>query len=61
MRVVTDYSRYFSANYAVCVALLGAYALISNPLLLLALGFLIGGFIAISRYGAFHLQLINTQ
>ncbi|EIW69935.1 hypothetical protein M231_02071 [Tremella mesenterica] len=42
--------RYFSANYAVCVALLGAYALISNPLLLLALGFLIGGFVAISRY-----------
>ena len=48
---LTD-SRYFSANYAIVVALLGVYSLITNPLLLVALGFLIGGFLAISRFGA---------
>lgn len=44
-------SRYFSANYAIVVALLGVYSLLTNPLLLVALGFLIGGFLAISRFG----------
>lgn len=43
-------SRYFSANYAIVVALLGVYSLLTNPLLLVALGFLIGGFLAISRF-----------
>ncbi|RSH77398.1 uncharacterized protein EHS24_003361 [Apiotrichum porosum] len=42
--------RYFSANYAVIVALLAVYSLITNPLLLIALGFLIGGFLGISRF-----------
>ncbi|WVF68067.1 hypothetical protein IAT40_002830 [Kwoniella sp. CBS 6097] len=42
--------RYFSANYAIVVALLAVYSLISNPLLLVALGFLIGGFLAINRF-----------
>jgi hypothetical protein len=44
-------SRYFSANYAVVVALLGVYSLLTNLLLLIAMGFLIGGFLAISRFG----------
>lgn len=43
--------RYFSANYAIVVALLGVYSLLTNPLLLVALGFLIGGFLGISRFG----------
>ncbi|WWC92274.1 uncharacterized protein L201_007228 [Kwoniella dendrophila CBS 6074] len=42
--------RYFSANYAIVVALLAVYSLISNPLLLVALGFLIGGFLSINRF-----------
>ncbi|WRT70684.1 uncharacterized protein IL334_007682 [Kwoniella shivajii] len=42
--------RYFSANYAIVVALLAVYSLISNPLLLIALGFLIGGFLGINRF-----------
>ncbi|ORY26603.1 prenylated rab acceptor PRA1 [Naematelia encephala] len=42
--------RYFSANYAIIVALLAVYSLISNPLLALALGFLIGGFLGINKY-----------
>jgi len=48
-------SRYFSANYAVVVALLGVYSLLTNLLLLIAMGFLIGGFLAISRFGMFPL------
>jgi hypothetical protein len=44
-------SRYFSANYAIVVALLAVYSLLTNFLLLISLGFLIGGFLAISRYG----------
>ncbi|EJT51233.1 ER to golgi family transport-related protein [Trichosporon asahii var. asahii CBS 2479] len=42
--------RYFSANYAVLVGLLAVYSLITNPLLLIAMAFLVGGFLAISRY-----------
>lgn len=34
------------------VALLAVYALLTNPLLLIAIGFLSGGFIAINKFGA---------
>jgi len=43
-------TRYFSGNYGLIVALLAVYALISNPLLLISLGFLVGGFAAINRF-----------
>lgn len=46
-------SRYFSANYAVVVALLAVYSLLTNITLLFALGFLIGGFLAIGRFGEY--------
>ncbi|ODN99474.1 hypothetical protein L198_03318 [Cryptococcus wingfieldii CBS 7118] len=42
--------RYFSANYAIVISLLAVYSLITNPLLLISLGFLIGGFLAINRF-----------
>ncbi|WVQ86039.1 hypothetical protein IAT38_008207 [Cryptococcus sp. DSM 104549] len=42
--------RYFSANYAIVICLLAVYSLITNPILLVALGFLIGGFMAINRF-----------
>ncbi|KAK4683770.1 PRA1 family protein 1, partial [Tremellales sp. Uapishka_1] len=42
--------RYFSANYACLVGLLAVYSLLTNPLLLVALGFLIGGFLSIGRF-----------
>ncbi|WOO79325.1 PRA1-like protein [Vanrija pseudolonga] len=42
--------RYFSANYVIIIALLAVYSLITNPVLLIALGFLIGGFFLISRF-----------
>jgi hypothetical protein len=51
-------SRYFSANYAIVVALLGVYSLLTNFLLLVALGFLIGGFLAISRFGTPNLPVL---
>ncbi|OBZ67103.1 PRA1-like protein [Grifola frondosa] len=50
-------TRYFSGNYGLIVALLAVYALLTNPLLLLSLGFLIGGFAAINKFGADPLQV----
>jgi hypothetical protein len=43
-------SRYFSANYAIIVGLLSVYSLLTSPLLLIGLVFLIGGFIGINRF-----------
>ncbi len=40
-----------AGNYGLIIAILAVYALISNPLLLIALGFLVGGFAAINRFG----------
>ncbi|KAI9633500.1 ER to Golgi transport-related protein [Dioszegia hungarica] len=42
--------RYFSANYAIVICLLGVYSLLTNMLLLFAMGFMIGGFLAIGRF-----------
>lgn len=53
-------SRYFSANYAIVVALLGIYSLITNPLLLISLAFLVGGFLAINRFGK-SLRLLSNR
>ncbi|KAI0812510.1 prenylated rab acceptor PRA1 [Irpex lacteus] len=50
-------TRYFSGNYGVIVAGLGVYALLTNPLLLIAIGFLVGGFAAVNRFGADPLQV----
>ncbi|KAK0212842.1 prenylated rab acceptor PRA1 [Desarmillaria ectypa] len=43
-------TRYFSGNYGLIIAVLAVYALISNPLLLIALGFLVGGFAVINKW-----------
>jgi len=43
-------TRYFSGNYGLIVALLAVYAVLSSPLLLIALVFLVGGFAAINRF-----------
>jgi hypothetical protein len=48
--MLLTYSRYFSANYAILIALLGVYSLISNVLLLFSMAFLVGGFLAIGRF-----------
>jgi len=45
-------TRYFSGNYGLIIAILAVYAVISNPLLLISLAFLVGGFAAINKFGA---------
>jgi len=50
-------TRYFSGNYGLIVAVLAVYALITNPLLLISLGFLIGGFAAINRFAPEPMQV----
>ena len=39
------------------MGVLAIYALVTNPLLLVAIGFLCGGFIAINKWGAFSIFL----
>ncbi|KAF8919852.1 prenylated rab acceptor PRA1 [Mucidula mucida] len=53
-------TRYFSGNYGLIIAILAVYALISNPLLLIALGFLVGGFAAINRFAPDPVQFGDT-
>jgi len=43
-------TKYFSGNYGLIIAVLAVYALITSPLLLIALVFLVGGFAAINRF-----------
>lgn len=50
-------TRYFSGNYGVIVGVLAVYALITNPLLLISLGFLIGGFAAINKFAPEPMQV----
>ncbi|TKA52185.1 hypothetical protein B0A53_05029 [Rhodotorula sp. CCFEE 5036] len=41
---------YFSGNYILLFLLLAVYSLLTNPLLLIAIAFLIGGYIGINRF-----------
>ncbi|KIP04198.1 hypothetical protein PHLGIDRAFT_93769 [Phlebiopsis gigantea 11061_1 CR5-6] len=50
-------TRYFSGNYGLIVAALGVYALLTNPLLLIAMGFLVGGFAAINKFAPEPMQV----
>jgi len=50
-------TRYFSGNYGVIVAILAVYAFLTNPLLLIALAFLVGGFIAINKWAPEPMQV----
>ncbi|PCH43799.1 prenylated rab acceptor PRA1 [Wolfiporia cocos MD-104 SS10] len=50
-------TRYFSGNYGVIIAILAVYAVLTNPLLLIALAFLIGGFAAINKFAPEPMQL----
>ncbi|KAG8779260.1 hypothetical protein FRC20_009948 [Serendipita sp. 405] len=54
---ITYNTRYFSGNYLVIIGSLAVYALLTNTTLLIALVFLIGGFIAINRFGADPIQV----
>ncbi|GJJ06316.1 hypothetical protein Clacol_000507 [Clathrus columnatus] len=44
-------TRYFSGNYGLVIATLAVYALLTTPLLLIALVLLTGGFIVINKWG----------
>ncbi|KZT71013.1 prenylated rab acceptor PRA1 [Daedalea quercina L-15889] len=50
-------TRYFSGNYGVIVAVLAVYALLTNWLLLISLGFLLGGFTAINKFAPEPMQM----
>jgi len=50
-------TRYFSGNYGLIVAALAVYALLTNPLLLIAMGFLVGGFAAINKFAPEPMQV----
>ncbi|KAI0930247.1 hypothetical protein AcW1_008984 [Taiwanofungus camphoratus] len=54
---ITYNARYFSGNYGIVVAVLAVYAIITNPLLLISLGLLIGGFIAINKWAPDPMQV----
>ncbi|SCV70081.1 BQ2448_1475 [Microbotryum intermedium] len=43
-------TKHFSGNYIVLILLLAIYSLLTNPLLLIAIGFLAGGFIGITKF-----------
>ncbi|KAL0956402.1 hypothetical protein HGRIS_002549 [Hohenbuehelia grisea] len=50
-------TRYYSGNYGLVVACLAVYAVITNPLLLISLGFLVGGFAAINKFAPEPMQV----
>ncbi|KAG6831685.1 hypothetical protein H0H92_008328 [Tricholoma furcatifolium] len=43
-------TRYFSGNYGLIIAVLAVYAILTNPLLLFSLAFLVFGFAAINKF-----------
>ncbi|WVW86355.1 hypothetical protein I302_108399 [Kwoniella bestiolae CBS 10118] len=47
---ITYNTRHFSGNYLLVILILAAYAMLTNPLLLIALAFLAGGFAAINKF-----------
>ncbi|GAA5973792.1 hypothetical protein JCM11641_003160 [Rhodosporidiobolus odoratus] len=51
---------YFSGNYIFLVLLLAVYSLLTNPLLLIAMAFLVGGFVGIQRFIPEPVQFGNT-
>jgi len=54
---ITYNTRYFSGNYTLIVLVLAIYAIITSPLLLFSIAFLVGGFAAINRFAPDPLQV----
>ncbi|KAI4528586.1 prenylated rab acceptor PRA1 [Schizophyllum commune Loenen D] len=54
---ITYNTRYFSGNYVIIIAMLSVYAVITNPLLLISVGFLVGGFMAINKWAPEPMQV----
>ncbi|GAA5876360.1 hypothetical protein JCM16303_003507 [Sporobolomyces ruberrimus] len=57
---ITYNTKYFAGNYLLLVGLLAVYSLLTNPLLLIALGFLVGGFAAINKFLTTDVQFGST-
>ncbi|KDE03883.1 hypothetical protein, variant [Microbotryum lychnidis-dioicae p1A1 Lamole] len=53
-------TKHFSGNYIVLILLLAIYSLLTNPLLLIAIGFLAGGFIGITRFITEPVEIAGT-
>ncbi|EIW69007.1 hypothetical protein M231_06853 [Tremella mesenterica] len=56
---ITYNTRAFSGNYLLVILLLAVYAIILNPLLLIAILFLFGGFVLINKYAPEPMQVGN--
>ncbi|WRT70043.1 uncharacterized protein IL334_007037 [Kwoniella shivajii] len=54
---ITYNTRHFSGNYLLIILVLAAYAMLTNPLLLIALAFLAGGFAAINKFAPDPVQM----
>ncbi|EPQ29333.1 uncharacterized protein PFL1_03088 [Pseudozyma flocculosa PF-1] len=54
---ITYNTRHFSGNYAVVIACLAVYGLLTSPILLVAIFFLVGGFWAINRFAPEPMQV----
>ncbi|KAF8839471.1 prenylated rab acceptor PRA1 [Paxillus ammoniavirescens] len=54
---ITYNTRYFSGNYTLIVLVLAVYAIITSPLLLFSIAFLVGGFAAINKFAPDPLQV----
>lgn len=54
---ITYNTRHFSANYLVLIGLLAVYGLLTSPLLLVAIAFLVGSFAAVNRFAPEPLQV----
>lgn len=54
---ITYNTRYFSGNYVIIIAMLSVYAVIMNPLLLISVGLLVGGFIGINKWAPEPMQV----
>jgi len=48
---ITYNTRYFSGNYTLIALVLAVYAVITSPLLLIAVAFLFGGFALVNKFG----------
>ncbi|GFZ50993.1 hypothetical protein JCM24511_08751 [Saitozyma sp. JCM 24511] len=56
---ITYNTRHFSGNYLLVIAILAVYAMLTNPLLLISLAFLAGGFAAINKFAPEPMQVGN--
>ncbi|WOO81005.1 PRA1-like protein [Vanrija pseudolonga] len=57
---ITYNTRHFSGNYLLVILVLALYALLTNPLLLIAIAIFAGGFAAINKFGSDPVEVGNA-